>query len=189
MTATTTTHGVNEVCAIDGAQVQVINIDDMLNEHQAKANTLSVVFKNVFQYAAFCEHNFNSNMEAQGANLTSTTFTIDLSIAEYCEQIRLDDKQTTEAVEDTIQRASLKCRHDEDYITALLFAVNAKSWEHHAMASDKYAQMRAFTKEVHEEYVKYYSERYYSLLDYVMEELFAGEENEDVRYKIYQAID
>ena len=189
MTATTITHGVNEVCAIDGAQVQVINIDDMLNEHQAKANTLSVVFKNVFQYAAFCEHNFNSNMEAQGANLTSTTFTSDLSIAEYCEQIRLDDKQTTEAVEDTIQRASLKCRHDEDYITALLFAVNAKSWEHHAMASDKYAQMRAFTKEVHEEYAKYYSERYYSLLDYVMEELFAEEENEDVRYKIYQAID
>lgn len=189
MTATTTTHGVNEVCAIDGAQVQVINIDDMLNEHQAKANTLSGVFKNVFQYAAFCEHNFNSNMEAQGANLTSTTFTSDLSIAEYCEQIRLDDKQTTEAAEDTIQRAILECRHDEDYITALLFAVNAKSWEQHAMASDKYAQMRAFTKEVHEEYAKYYSERYYSLLDYVMEELFAGEENEDVRYKIYQAID
>lgn len=189
MTATTTTHGVNEVCAIDGAQVQVINIDDMLNEHQAKANTLSGIFKNVFQYAAFCEHNFNSNMEAQGANLTSTTFTSDLSIAEYCEQIRLDDKQTTEAVEDTIQRAILECRHDEDYITALLFAVNAKSWEQHAMASDKYAQMRVFTKEVHEEYSKYYSERYYSLLDYVMEELFAGEENEDVRYKIYQAID
>ncbi len=189
MTATTTTQRANEVCTINGTQVQVINIDDLLNERQVKANTLSGVFKNVFQYAAFCEYNFNNNMEARGTNLTNTTFTSDLSIAEYCEQMHLDGKRTTEAVEDTIQRASLEWRHDEDYIIALLFAVNMKSWEHHAMTSDKCAQMRAFTKEVHEEYAKYYSERYYSLLDYVMDELFAGEENEDVRYKIYQAID
>lgn len=189
MTTTTTTQRQENVQAINGAQVQIISIDDLLSEHQSKATTLSGVFKNVFHYAAFCERNFNSNMKARGVNLTSTTFTSDLSIAEYCEQMHLDGKKTSEAVEDTIKRACMMWRHDEDYIIALLFAVNAKAWEHHAMASEKYAQMRAFTKEVHEEYSKYYSERYYSLLDYVMEVLFAGEENEDVRYKIYQAID
>ena len=44
-------------------------------------------------------------------------------------------------------------------------------------------------QKVHEEYSRYYSDRYYTLLDYVMDELYPGEENEGVRYKIYQAID
>jgi len=189
MTTTTTTQRNEKVQTINAAQVQVINIDDLLSEHQAKSTTLSGVFKNVFHYAAFCERNFKANMENRGANLTDTTFTSDLAIAEYCEQMHLDGKKTGEAVDDTIQRACKMWRHDEDYIIALLFAVNAKAWEHHAMTSEKYVQMRAFTKEVHEEYSRYYSERYYSLLDYVMEVLYAGEENEDVRYKIYQAID
>lgn len=189
MTATTTTQRQENVKAINGTQIQIINIDNLLNEHQAKATTLSGVFKNVFHYAAFSERNFKANMENRGANLTDTTFTSDLSIAEYCEQMHLDGKKTSEAVEDTIQRACKMWRHDEDYIIALLFAVNAKAWEHHAMTSEKYAQMRAFTKEVHEEYSRYYSERYYSLLNYVMDELYPGEENEDVRYKIYEAID
>lgn len=146
MTTMTTTQRKENVKAINGAQVRIISIDDMLNEHQAQATTLSGVFKNVFHYAAFCEHNFKANMENRGADLTETTFTSDLSIAEYCEQLHLDGKKTSEAVEDTIQRACKEWWHDEDYIIAPLFAVNAKAWEHHAMTSDKYAQMRAFTK-------------------------------------------
>lgn len=189
MTTTTRTERKENVNAINPANVMVISIDDLLSEHQAKATTLSGVFKNVFHYAAFCESNFKANMENRGAELIDTTFTSDLSIAEYCEQLHLDGKNTSEAVEDTIKRACAMWRHDEDYIIALLFAVNAKAWEHHAMASDKYASMRAFTKEIHEQYSRYYSDRYYLLLDYVMEELYPGEENEDVRYKIYQAID
>ena len=168
-------------------QVQVIDMNAMLNERQKASTTITGTFPTVFHYAAFCETNFKRNMENRGAELQDTTFTSDLSIAEFCEQIHIDHHTTTEAVEDTIQRAVSEWAHDEQYIIALLFAVNMKSWEHYAMASDKYADMRAFTKEIHEEYAKYYSDRYYTLLDYVMEVVY--KDDEETRMKIYQALD
>ena len=45
MTTMTTTQRKENVKAINGAQVRIISIDDMLNEHQAQATTLSGVFK------------------------------------------------------------------------------------------------------------------------------------------------
>lgn len=173
----------------ENVAVRVVDMNALLTERQKHTDTISGVFKNVFHYAAFCEANFNNNMKARGANLTDTTFTSDLAIAEYCEQLHLDGKKTTEAVEDTIQRACRDWKHDPDYIIALIFAVNAKAWEHHAMAQEKYASMRAFTAEIHLEYSRYYSERYYSLVDYVFDELYPGEENAGIRSKIYDAID
>ena len=140
-------------------RVEVIDIAQQLEAKTSSATTLTGVFRNVFHYAAFCEHNFKRNIANNGTELQDTTFTSDLSIAEFCEQ----------------------------YIIALLFAVNMKSWEHHAMTSDKYADMRAFTKEIHEEYAKYYSDRYYTLLDYVMEAVY--KDDEETRMKIYQALD
>ena len=168
-------------------QVEVVNIAEMLEKRVQNATTLSGVFRNVFQYGAFCEHNFKRNIEALGVEIQDTTFTSDLSIAEFCEQIHIDHHTTTEAVEDTIQRAVSEWAHNEHYIIALLFAVNMKSWEHHAMASDKYADMRAFTKQIHQEYARYYSERYYTLLDYVMDVVY--KDDEDARMRIDRAID
>lgn len=168
-------------------RVEVIDIAQQLEAKTSSATTLTGAFRNVFHYAAFCEHNFKRNVANNGTELQDTTFTSDLSIAEFCEQIHIDHHTTTEAVEDSIQRAVSEWAHDEQYIIALLFAVNMKSWEHHAMASDKYADMRAFTKEIHEQYAKYYSDRYYTLLDYVMEVVY--KDDEETRMKIYQALD
>lgn len=168
-------------------RVEVIDIAQQLETKASYATTLTGVYRNVFHYAAFCEHNFKWNVANNGTELQDTTFTSDLSIAEFCEQIHIDHHTTTEAVEDTIQRAVREWAHDEQYIIALLFAVNMKSWEHHAMASDKYANMRAFTKEIHEQYAKYYSGRYYTLLDYVMDVVYKNDE--ETRMKIYQALD
>ena len=171
----------------ESVKVQVIDVNELLCEQQKKSTTITGVFKNVFHYAAFCEANFKSNIEASGADIKDTTFTHDLSIAEYCEQIHVDDSGTTHAVEDTIQRACEAWKYDEDYLIALLFAVNMKAWEHHALLSDKYEKVRAFTKEIHEEYARYYSDRYYTLLDYIMDDLM--KDREDLRMKIFQAID
>lgn len=171
----------------NGTRVEVIDIAQQLEAKTSCATTLTGVFRNVFHYAAFCEHNFKRNIADRGIEIQDTTFISDLSIAEFCEQIHIDHHTTTEAVEDTIQRAVSEWAHDEQYIIALLFAVNMKSWEHHAMASDKYADMRAFTKETHEQYAKYYSDRYYTLLDYVMDVVY--KDNEKTRMNIYQALD
>lgn len=171
----------------ESVKVQVIDVNELLCEQQKKSTTITGVFKNVFHYAAFCEANFKSNIEASGADIIDTTFTNDLSIAEYCEQMHVDDAGTTQAVEDTIQRACKVWKCDENYLIALLFAVNMKAWEHHALLSDKYEKVRAFTKETHEEYARYYSDRYYTLLDYIMDDLM--KDREDLRIKIFQAID
>ena len=171
----------------ESVMVQVIYVNDLLCEQQKKSTTITGVFKNIFHYAAFCGANFKSNIEASGADIIDTTFTNDLSIAEYCEQMHIDDAGTTQAVEDTIQRACKIWKCDENYLIALLFAVNMKAWEHHTLLSDKYEKVRAFTKEIHEEYARYYSDRYYTLLDYIIDDLM--KDREDLRMKILQAID
>lgn len=171
----------------ESVKVQVIDVDELLSELQKSSTTITGVFQNAFHYAAFCEANFKSNIDSIGADIIDTTFTNDLAIAEYCEQMHLDDADTTQAVEDTIQRACETWKQDEDYLIALIFAVNMKAWEHHALLSDKYEKVRAFTKEIHEEYARYYSDRYYTLLDYIMDDLM--KDRKDLRMKIFQAID
>lgn len=171
----------------ESVKVQVIDVDELLSELQKSSTTITGVFQNAFHYAVFCEANFKRNIESIGADIIDTTFTNDLAVAEYCEQMHVDDADTTQAVEDTIQRACKAWKYDENYLIALLFAVNMKAWEHHALLSDKYEKVRAFTKEIHEEYARYYSDRYYTLLDYIMDDLM--KDREDLRMKIFQAID
>jgi hypothetical protein len=174
----------------NGIQATTIYVDDfdaLFTDNTP--TTLTGNFKDVFHYAGFCEMNFNRNMEDRYPELKDTTFTSDLSIAEYCEQARMSQEKTTEAVEDTIRRATDEWRYNEDYIIALLFAVNLKSWEHYAMTDDRNAACRAFTKDIHEQYARYYADRYHELYDHVLDVLFAGDENEDIRYKIWKALD
>lgn len=175
----------------NGTQVVTINgAEDIIQAQDDFAPVaINPVFKNVFHYAGFCELNAKNNIENLGADVIDTTFTSDLSIAEFCEQAHLGHERTTEAVEDTIQRATREWADNSDYITALLFAVNMKSWEHYAMTDERNASVRAFPVAVHEQYAKYYADRYHELYDYVMDELFAGDEHEDDRYHIWKALD
>ena len=179
-----TENGIQTTAVFDGTD----NIDDIFAIDD-EPTTLTGNFKNVFHYAGFCEMNFNRNMEGRCPDLQETTFTSDLSIAEYCEQANIDSAKTTGTVEDTIQRATKSWGFSEEYMIALLFAVNMKSWEHYAMTDDRYAPCRAFTKEIHEQYAKYYADRYHKLYDYVLDVIFAGDENEDARYNIWKALD
>lgn len=151
---------------------------------------LKNVFNNTFQYAAFCESNFNRHIANIGAHLIENTFTSDLSIAEYCEQtVQKPFIKITAAVEDTITRAVTGWADHEDYIIALLFAVNAKSWEHYALLQDDNAKFRTFSPDVHRQYAEYYADRYHTLYNFVMDELYKGDENEQIRIKIFRALD
>ena len=80
--------------------------------------------KNVFNYAAWCEVNFERNLRDDYKR--KTTFTSDLSIAEWCESME------SGAVLDTLCRC-LKEWHDNiEYFAELIIAVSLKSLEHHA---------------------------------------------------------
>lgn len=98
---------------------------------------------NVFNYAAWCEHNFELNLREDYKR--KTTFTSDLSIAEWCESME------SGAVLDTLARC-LKEWHDNiEFFAELIIAVNMKSWEHHA-------------RENHE-WSAFYSDLYYIVKD------------------------
>ena len=85
---------------------------------------VKVQHKNVFNYAAWCEVNFVRNLRDDYKR--KTTFTSDLSIAEWCESME------SGAVLDTLYRC-LKEWHDNiEYFAELIIAVNMKSFEHHA---------------------------------------------------------
>lgn len=64
-------------------RVEVIDIAQQLEARTSSATTLTGVFRNVFHYASFCEHNFKRNVANNGTELQDTTFTSDLSIAEF----------------------------------------------------------------------------------------------------------
>lgn len=91
--------------------------------------------KNVFNYAAWCEKNFERNLREDYKR--KTTFTSDLSIAEWCESME------SGAVLDTLYRC-LKEWHDNiEYFAELILAVNMKSWEHHARNNDEWSAFYA----------------------------------------------
>lgn len=79
----------------------------------------------IFHYAAWCEKNFEANLREDYKR--KTTFTSDLSIAEWCVGV-----EGTKAILDTIKRSVTSFRNDIDYFAELIIAVNMKSWEHHA---------------------------------------------------------
>lgn len=94
-----------------------------------------VACKNVFNYAAWCEVNFEKNLREDYKR--KTTFTSDLSIAEWCES------QERGAVLDTLYRC-LKEWHDNiEYFAELIIAVNMKSWEHHARKNPEWSAFYA----------------------------------------------
>lgn len=91
--------------------------------------------KNVFNYAAWCERNFERNLREDYKR--KTTFTSDLSIAEWCESME------SGAVLDTLERC-LKEWHDNiEYFAELIIAVNMKSWEHHARNNSEWSAFYA----------------------------------------------
>ena len=80
--------------------------------------------KNVFNYAAWCERNFEKNLREDYKR--KTTFTSDLSIAEWCESME------SGAVLYTLAKC-LKEWHDNiEFFAELIIAVNMKCWEHYA---------------------------------------------------------
>lgn len=88
-------------------------------------------FNAVFAYAAWCEHNFELNLRDDYTR--KTTFTSDLSLAEWCESME------SGAVLDTLARC-LKEWHDNiEYFAELIIAVNMKCWEHHARKNPEWS--------------------------------------------------
>lgn len=154
-------------------------------------NNLTGTFEDVFQYASFSAANAWQTYERNGisSKLPANTFMEDLSIAEYIEQGAPNALKMFEAVENTICRAANDWKHSTEMIIALLFAVNSKSFEHWSLTNDKYKTLRAFRLEAHKDYAEFYSERYYSLVRYVLDEMYAGEEYAETREEILKAID
>lgn len=94
-----------------------------------------VACTNVFNYAAWCEVNFERNLREDYKR--KTTFTADISIAEWCES------QESGAVLDTLYRC-LKEWHDNiEYFAELVIAVNLKAWEHHARKNPEWSAFYA----------------------------------------------
>lgn len=94
-----------------------------------------IACKNVFNYAAWCEVNFEKNLREDYKR--KTTFTSDLSIAEWCESTERG------AMLDTLYRC-LKEWHDNiEFFAELIIAVNLKSWEHHARKNPEWSAFYA----------------------------------------------
>lgn len=91
--------------------------------------------KNVFNYAAWCERNFERNLREDYKR--KTTFTSDLSIAEWRESME------SGAVLDTLHRC-LKEWHDNiEFFAELIIAVNMKTREHHARKNSEWSAFYA----------------------------------------------
>lgn len=98
--------------------------------------------KNVFAYAAWCEHNFELNLRSDYKR--KTTFTSDLSIREWCEGVH--------GITDTYRRALTEWIDNVEYVCELIIAVNMKSWEHAARKnfnlSRLYADLYHLTRDI-----------------------------------------
>jgi hypothetical protein len=91
--------------------------------------------RNVFNYATWCEINFEKNLREDYTR--KTTFTSDLSIAEWCES------QEKGAVLDTLRRCLLEWHNNIEYFAELIIAINMKSWEHHARKNKEWCAFYA----------------------------------------------
>lgn len=91
---------------------------------------------NVFNYAAWCERNFEKNLHEDYTR--KTTFTSDISIAEWYVYM-----EGIEAVTDTIYRCVTEWKDNIEFFAELIIAVNMKSWEHHARGNQKWSSMYA----------------------------------------------
>lgn len=117
----TLTNGLNNVVA------EVGNVEGLAKDFRKYG------IKDVFTYGAWCEHNFEKNLREDYER--KTTFTSDLSIAEWCVPI-----EGIKAVVDTINDAAKSRRDDIEYFAELIIAVNMKAWEHNARGNAKWAE-------------------------------------------------
>ena len=118
--------------------------------------------KNVFNYAAWCEKNFERNLREDYER--KTTFTSDLSIAEWCESME------SGAVLDTLYHC-LKEWHDNiDYFAELIIATNMKSWEHAARKNPEwsafYADLYYVIKDLYFEWFDEDNKNYHKAINY-----------------------
>lgn len=100
----------------------------------------------VFRYAAWCEHNFEINLEENTLNRRKWTFFSDISIAEW---------YGIPSVEDTLIRCFKAWLHRKDAIAELLISINYKAWEMHTRGLFKWST--------------YYSDIYDRLYNLVMD--------------------
>lgn len=114
-------NGLNEAVKTTGS------VESLKNDY-IKYNT-----RDVFTYARFCEVNMEANLREDYER--KTTFTSDLSIAEWCVQ-----KEGIKAVTDTITRAATEWKNNIEFFAELIIAVNMKAWEHHARGNTKWAE-------------------------------------------------
>ena len=89
----------------------------------------------VFAYARWAEMSFEFNLREDYER--KTTFTNDLSIAEWCECVEPG------ATLDTMKRCLLSWYEDKIYFAELIIATNMKSWEHHSRGNIEWSAFYA----------------------------------------------
>lgn len=99
----------------------------------------------VFAYARWLEMNFEANLREDYER--KTTFTSDLSIAEWCESAEKG------ATIDTMKRVILEWHTNKEFFAELVIATNLKSREHSARGnsgwSSLYADLYHLTKDLY----------------------------------------
>lgn len=91
---------------------------------------------NVFNYAAWCERNFEANLREDYKRIT--TYTADFSIAEWCVPV-----EGMRAIADTLKNALVFWRDNIKYFAEIIIVLNMKSWEHAARGNNNYGRMYA----------------------------------------------
>ena len=140
-------------------------INAVLNEAPQVENLASQLKPcgNVFNYAAWCEVNFEKNLREDYTR--ETTFTSDISIAEWFVGV-----EGIEAVTDTIYRCVTSWKDSVEYFAELIIAVNMKSWEHHARGNKNwsalYAELYYVVKDLYFEWFDENHEKYQAAMDY-----------------------
>lgn len=124
---TTVLSGLGEIAA-NGYKLETIKEKSYFVKNYGGINA-------VFAYAASCEKFFEANLREDYER--KTTFTSDLSIAEWCEQVEPG------AVLDTARRCLLAWHEDKKYFAELILAVNLKSWEHVSRGNGEWSRLYA----------------------------------------------
>lgn len=105
-------------------------VDAWITQSQGYANAISVSKQwepvqengmNVMTYAAWCEHNFQSNLYENTGKERKWTFFSDISIGEWCSGVR--------GVADTLHRAFKEWLSNSSAIAELLISLAYKSYE------------------------------------------------------------
>ena len=136
-------------------------IKERMPELEAMAET-KMQCKNVFNYAAWCEHNFERNLADRYER--QTTFTSDFSIAEWCESVEQG------AVLDTFKRAVTGWKDNITYFAELVIVLNMKCLEHHARNNhgwvELYSDLYYFAKDLYFDWFDEENEKHDEAINY-----------------------